>query len=107
MSRYHDIAATLIDIECELRSLGQWDKVAPPAEALRSEQPFAVDTLSFSQWLQFVFIPRLNYLLEVESELPSACAIAPMAEEVYRGMGLPIADLLAALTRVDSLLSEG
>ncbi len=106
MSRYHDIAATLIDIECELRSLGQWDKVAPPPEALRSEQPFAVDRLSFSQWLQFVFIPRIRYLLDSDSELPSACAIAPMAEEMYRGLSLPIADLLSALEKIDGLISE-
>ncbi|MBO6754229.1 MAG: YqcC family protein, partial [Spongiibacter sp.] len=46
----HDalIAATLIDIEAELRGIGHWDRVSPPVEALRSEQPFAVDTLRFN-----------------------------------------------------------
>ena len=49
------IAELLIDIEAQLRQLGQWDKVPPDADALASEQPFCVDTLRLPQWLQFVF----------------------------------------------------
>lgn len=103
----HDalIAATLIDIEAELRGIGHWDRVSPPVEALRSEQPFAVDTLRFNQWLQFIFIPRIRFLIEQKEALPSACSITPMAEEFYRGQRLPVAGLLDALARIDALLS--
>ncbi|MAY40145.1 MULTISPECIES: YqcC family protein [Spongiibacter] len=103
----HDalIAATLIDIEAELRGIGHWDRVSPPVEALRSEQPFAVDTLRFNQWLQFIFIPRIRFLIEQEEALPGACSITPMAEEFYRGQRLPVAGLLDALARIDALLS--
>ncbi|WP_372864362.1 YqcC family protein [Spongiibacter sp.] len=104
MSRDHDIAATLIDIEAELRGIGHWDRQSPPPEALRSEQPFAVDTLAFNQWLQFIFIPRMRFLLEQQQALPGACSIAPMAEEFYRGQNLPVAELLDALRRIDALL---
>lgn len=106
VSRYCQIAATLIDIEAELRRIGHWDRQEPPTEALQSEQPFAVDTLSFNQWLQFIFIPRIRFLAEQEGGLPSACNITPMAEEFYRGLGLPVTDLLGALKNIDSLLSE-
>ena len=32
--------------EAQLRQMGLWDKVPPPAQALESDQPFCVDTLT-------------------------------------------------------------
>ena len=74
------IAEVMIDIEAQLRQLGQWDKVAPSAHALASDQPFCVDTLTLPQWLQFVLLPTLYGMLEEGQTLPERCGIAPMAE---------------------------
>lgn len=100
------VAEVLIDIEAQLRQLGLWDKIPPSEEALASPQPFCVDTLTLPQWLQFVFLPTLYKMLEEGEALPERCAIAPMAEEYFRGGGLPVETLLASLEQVDSLLSE-
>jgi len=100
-----EIAAVLIDIEAQLRQLDLWDRVPPSAEALSSDQPFCVDTLSLPQWLQFIFLPTLYLMLEEDQPLPSRCGITPMAEEYFRGSGLAIDELLAALQLVDDLLS--
>ena len=83
-----EIAETLIDIEAQLRQMRLWEEVPPPAEALASEQPFCVDTLTLPQWLQFIFLPRLYLLLDQEQALPDRCGIAPMAQEYFRGTGL-------------------
>ena len=83
------VAELLIDIEAELRQLGLWERQSPPAEALASEQPFCIDTLTLPQWLQFIFLPRLYRLLEQDAALPDRCGIAPLAEEYFRGTGLP------------------
>ena len=107
MATNTQIAEVLIDIEAQLRKLGQWDKVAPTAEALASEQPFCVDTLTLPQWLQFVFLPTLYTLLEADGKLPDRCGIAPMAQEYFRGSGLGSEELLASLVRIDELLSGG
>lgn len=107
MSQHHKVAAALIDVEAALRNMGQWEPQAPEAAALRSEQPFAVDTLQFNQWLQFIFIPRMHFLIAEQHELPSACGVAPMAEEFYGGQKLPVAELLKALKAIDELLSNG
>lgn len=104
MSLYCELAATLMDLEASLRNIGHWDAEPPPPEALRSEQPFAVDVMEFYQWLQFIFIPRLRFLLEAEQALPKRCGIAPMAEEYYRRRALPVEGLLAALRTIDELL---
>ncbi len=100
-----DVAEILIDIEGELRQLGLWDKIPPSSAALASTEPFCVDTLSLPQWLQFVFIPRLYQMLEAGQSLPSECAIAPMAEEYFRGTELAVQELVTALQRMDDMLS--
>ena len=102
-----EVAEVLIDIEAQLRQLGQWHKVRPTAEALASDLPFCVDTLTFPQWLQFVFLPTLYAMLEKGQALPERCGIAPMAEEYFRGTGLGSSELVTALVRIDELLSEG
>ncbi len=95
----------LIDIESELRRLSLWDDQPPSEQALASTQPFAVDTLSLPQWLQFIFLPTIYYLIDQEQPLPDKCGIAPMAEEYFRGSKLGVDPLLTALERVDCLLS--
>jgi uncharacterized protein YqcC (DUF446 family) len=100
-----DIAELLIDIEAELRQLGLWDRVPPSPEALASDQPFSIDTLTLPQWLQFIFLPTIYRLLEEEQPLPGRCGIAPMAEEYFRGLGLASSALERTLLEMDELLS--
>ena len=102
-----DVAALLIDIEAQLRQLSLWESEMPRDEALASTQPFAIDTLTFPQWLQFIFLPTMYRLVDEGDALPTQCAIAPMAEESFRGSALPISGLLDALERMDVLLSGG
>ena len=100
-----DIAELLIDIEAELRQLGLWDRQPPSPEALASDQPFSIDTLTLPQWLQFIFLPTIYRMLEEGQALPGRCGIAPMAEEYFRGLGLASGALEQALLQVDELLS--
>jgi uncharacterized protein YqcC (DUF446 family) len=99
------IVAALIDVEWELRNLGLWSAQRPSDTALSSTQPFAIDTLRFEQWLQFIYLPTLHTLIAQEEALPTACGVAPMIEEVYRGRGLALGQLKAALAEVDRLIT--
>ena len=99
------VAEVLIDVEAQLRQLGLWDKIPPSTEALASEEPFCVDTLTLPQWLQHIFIPTLYRMLEAGQPLPERCGIAPMGEEFFRGSELAVDELLAGLQRIDQLLS--
>jgi uncharacterized protein YqcC (DUF446 family) len=100
-----DIAELLIDIESELRQLNLWDTISPSTTALASDQPFCVDTLSLPQWLQFILLPTLYQMLEADQPMPVRCGIAPMAEEFFKGGGLPTSALQQALSQIDNLLS--
>ena len=64
-----------------------------------------MDTLTLPQWLQFVFLPTFYTMLQEGQTLPGRCGIAPMAEEYFRGTGLGSRELVAALLRIDELLS--
>lgn len=99
------VAELLIDIEAQLRQLGLWEREPPSPQALASDQPFSVDTLTLPQWLQFIFLPTLYRLLAEGQPLPGRCGIAPMAQEYFRGLALASATLEQTLLKMDRMLS--
>ncbi len=80
---YTHLGSLLIDIECELRRGDFWQQESPSAEALASTEPFAVDTLDFQQWLQFIFLPRMRLLIDERNALPQQSNITAMAEVAW------------------------
>jgi uncharacterized protein YqcC (DUF446 family) len=101
--RHIAIADILLDIECELRRVRLWQSEEPSDEALASDQPFALDTLDFHQWLQFILLPRMYHLVNERLPLPDACGISPVAEEVYKHQLEAMRPLLMQLQRLDRL----
>ncbi|KPQ01142.1 YqcC family protein [Marinobacter sp. HL-58] len=99
------VADSLLQIERELRRIGAWETEPPPADALQSTKPFAVDTLEFTQWLQFVFVSRMKVMIENGHPLPEVSGMAPMAEEHFRGRSEPGHSLVRELEEMDRLLS--
>ncbi len=96
----------LQQIEFELRALRWWEEQAPDAAALASRQPFCVDTLAFSQWLQWVLLPRMQQLLDAQLPLPQNCAITAMAEVVYQDEVAQTRELCRALSELDALFAK-
>lgn len=103
--RILDIADHLLLIERELHLRGWWSEQAPSAEALASVVPFAVDTLSFEQWLQWIFLPRMRLILENGLALPNASGILVMAETVYSDRPQESRELRRLLAEFDQLIS--
>ncbi len=65
-----------------MSAAGLWSAQPPSVDALASQQPFACDTLSFEQWLQHIFIPRLDELFNVGKVAPPM-SILPMAQVTW------------------------
>ena len=103
---YTQAGILLMDLECVLRNLQLWAVTPPAPAALASAEPFCIDTLELHQWLQFIFLPRMQQLIDSDEPLPSACAIAPLAEEVYKTRLDVMTPLLLVLRRLDALLSQ-
>jgi len=103
--RILDIAEHLLLIERELRVQGWWSDEAPTAQALASTVPFAVDSMSFDQWLQWIFLPRMKEILEKGLALPNASGILVMAETVYVDRPEESRQLRKLLDEFDQLIS--
>lgn len=93
----------LQQVEAELKAIALWQDVAPTPAALASTTPFCLDTLSFNQWLQFFFLPKMQYLLDAQLALPQNMAIAPMAEEAFKYEAQPTQALIKLLMQLDEL----
>lgn len=100
-----ELLSVLIDVEYELRRLQLWEETPPAPEALQSVEPFAVDTLTFVQWIQFIFIPKLRTMVEAGYSLPAVSGIAPMAEQYFAGLSVDAITFIKHLDRVDLLLA--
>lgn len=101
------VADCLLGIEMALRQLGMWEAERPPADAFLSSEPFCLDTLTFTQWIQFVFLERMKLIVESAQPLPAVSGIAPMAEEYFRGRPESGVILIRELEAFDMLLSAG
>ncbi|WP_461606217.1 YqcC family protein [Aeromonas rivipollensis] len=105
MNQYLLVAGLLGELTAELQRLERWQAQHPGAEALASELPFCVDTLSFDQWLQFVLIPRMEQLVLLQAPLPTSVSLYPMASEAYKDELAQVAGLLRLIGRFDLLLT--
>lgn len=103
-NRHHALAEYLLRIEQEMRRLDLWHTEVPDPDALQSIQPFCFDTLDFTQWLQFIFLPRMKVIVEHGLTLPSSCDIAPMAEECFKQVPENTEALLTLLVECDRVI---
>ena len=102
---YSQTQTQLVQIATHLRDTGMWSLTSPTDEAMASTAPFACDLMSLEQWLQFIFIPRMQALIDAGQPLPSKIAIAPMAEHVWAEQAA-LAPLIGVLNELDMLLNE-
>jgi len=100
------LAQHLFELEAQMRQLKVWEAEPPSQQALASTQPFAVDTLSFNQWLQFVFIAKMEILLQQGLPLPESCELLPMAEEAFQPLGADALPLLHTIDNIDALFAS-
>lgn len=107
---YAMLADAVLEIEREMRQLALWipegSPEEPTPEALASDQPFCIDTLSFPQWVQFVLLVRVRALIEAGAQLPDKSDIAPMAEEYFGQLGQPADNLVDSIRQLDRLITE-
>lgn len=106
MDKITELQSLLMDVQAHLVNLGFWDEEPPSEEAFASTAPFAVDTMEFYQWMQWIFLPRMTQLLEREAALPAQCGIAPMAEQWAAMRSLQATMLIDALQAIDEVLNR-
>ncbi|MFO0985002.1 MAG: YqcC family protein [Planctomycetota bacterium] len=67
----HTRVAEMIDrIEAEMKRIGFWCKEPPTPEQMRFKKAFAMDTMAYQQWVQFVLLPRARDIVESRGSFP-------------------------------------
>ena len=101
----HDVLNLLNAMEQELKKLALWEGLPPSPEALASTTPFCMNTLRLSQWLQWIFIPRVRAIIDQGAELPVGANMRPYAEEAFVVDGVHSTVLLDIIGQLDQLMS--
>ncbi|MEM9172984.1 MAG: YqcC family protein [Pseudomonadota bacterium] len=94
-------------IAAEMQRLSLWESNAPSAQALSSEEPFCYDTLSFAQWMQWIFLPRMREVLDSDRPMPERSNIHAYAEEVMKNSDADTDQLLFLIKTFDELVAAG
>jgi uncharacterized protein YqcC (DUF446 family) len=72
------VAAKLEEIERAMHAAGLWQESPLQPDQLEFEAAFGADKLAFSQWLQFVFIPRVREAI-ASARFPKSSSVGVQA----------------------------
>ncbi|HBO38366.1 MAG TPA: anhydro-N-acetylmuramic acid kinase [Pasteurellaceae bacterium] len=95
----------LRQLQTVMEELDLWQVVPPQEKAFLSTEPFAIDSMTANEWLQWIFIPRMYALLECEAELPATIAISPYIEEALKET-VGLQRLLSPIIEIERLLQN-
>lgn len=95
------VQRALDDIVAAMQSAGLWSNEPLPPGAEQFHEAFAADTMAFSQWLQFVFVSRVQSLVDRGGPFPNSSAVAVRAVREFDGQGFT--ELEARLRAFDAL----
>lgn len=96
--------APLVDrLEAQLRGGGWWQE-SIEQEKLQFRQAFGMDTMAFSQWLQFVFLPAARAMLAGERRLPDSSMVGTQAIREFDGDDAA-APLVSTLCHIDAVVN--
>ena len=102
---YRETSRKLQNLEDELTRHSLWSKDRPSKEAMADTTPFCCESMSFENWLQFIFIPKMKILIATKQALPSHISVAPMAHHVWNAL-VERHTLIIILDDLDKFLSE-
>ncbi|HYY96708.1 MAG TPA: YqcC family protein [Pyrinomonadaceae bacterium] len=74
-----EVAGKIAEIEEELKRLGLWQDGPLREEQYEFRQAFAADTMTFTQWLQFVLVPKVKGIIEAGGEFPARSEVGAKA----------------------------
>ncbi|MFP8967148.1 YqcC family protein [Pokkaliibacter sp. CJK22405] len=106
MSSPQDVHTLLRELQTTLQQNNLWSTLPPSEEAMASTAPFCCDLMPFENWLQWLFIPRMQAILDARVTLPNECAIQPMAEVAFKDYRQDTRALTALIGRLDQSINQ-
>jgi uncharacterized protein YqcC (DUF446 family) len=94
----------LEQIEAEMRQIHFWQESPLEPEQYDFRAAFAADTMSFPQWLQFIFIPNVKRAAS-SGDFPARSEVGIYAVREFDGMP-EAGQLTGLLSEFDALFSK-
>lgn len=85
MSLAENAAAATDKIEAEMKRIGLWQVAPPKPEQMHFTKAFAMDTMSYAQWLQLVFLPQVREAI-ASKQFPSSSNVGAQAIREFDGV---------------------
>jgi uncharacterized protein YqcC (DUF446 family) len=99
------VRARLDEVIAELKRKGFWDISRPSDDKFENMGAFGMNTMPFSDWLRWVFVPRVEALIESDGPWPNGSSVAIQATR--EGDTDPdIRELVPVLSRFDALFAS-
>jgi len=89
-----------------MKRLGMWRSEPLPPEAYDFQEAFAMDKMTFTSWLQFVFIPRVRQIIATNGRFPSQSQVGAQAVREFDGND-DADPLITMLSNFDALIESG
>jgi uncharacterized protein YqcC (DUF446 family) len=106
MPDYETARRKIEAIEAEMKRQGMWSAEPPPPQAFNFQAAFAMDTMPFVHWLQFVFIPRVREIVAAESSFPPSSQVGAQAVREFDGIN-EASELISLLSDFDYFIKSG
>ncbi len=101
-----EVAKIRSELEEEMKRSGYWSQGDLSEEAYHFRQAFAMDTMAFPQWLQFILIPRVDEILGKNGSFPTESMVAAQAVREFDGDD-NAGQLVSLLSQFDALINRG
>lgn len=106
MPDYDVVEGKINAIEGEMKKLGWWREEPLPEEMYNFQRAFAMDTMPFQFWLQFVFIPKVHEVIAARGNFPRESHVAAQAVREFDGVN-EASDLITLLSDFDRYIVRG
>lgn len=105
MDIYSKVALLAGNLEGELKRLGRWTTKPLPDESFIDMGPFGSNTMSYEQWLQFVFLERVKEIVTEKDGLPDSSNLSIYGVRYFDGDPHAI-QILKILQEIDQLINQ-
>ena len=101
MPDQQSVLSKIEDIESEMLRIGMWQEKPLEPEQYDFRAAFAGDTMTFAQWLQFIFIPNVKSAA-ASGKFPASSQVGVQAIREFDGMN-EASRLITLLNEFDAL----
>jgi len=101
MPKAQAVLSKLDQIEAEMQRVGLWQDEPLDPEQYDFRAAFAMDTMSFAQWLQFIFVPNVRSAAAV-NKFPSTSSVGAQAVREFDSV-TEASQLITLLSEFDAL----